>query len=296
MTFTLAEYEAWKQSQASTSTANLASTSGTHAFLASRLSWVIDSGASAHMIGTPSTFSSLTPTTAYPPISIADDRSCSVKGYGSTKPTPSLTLHNVLYVPGFPTNLLSISTIIRTLNCVVIVYPFHCVFQDLRISQRIGLGRENSRGIYELMSYTSSSGLLALFYSSSTTSSILWHRRLGHPCLSKLKQTLPWLSLNELVCESCQMSKHHRSTYPARDSIPSSCAFDLIHCDVWGPSRVSFLSGHVYYIVFVDNYTRVSWVYLIKYRRQVLDIIHQFTQEIIAQHSTTPKIIRTTMP
>ena len=32
MTFTPAEYEAWKQCQASTSTANLASTSGTHAF------------------------------------------------------------------------------------------------------------------------------------------------------------------------------------------------------------------------------------------------------------------------
>ena len=150
MTFTPAEYEAWKQSQSPTSTANLASTSGTHAFLASRSSWVIDSGASAHMTGTPSNLSSLTPTTAYPPVSIADGRSCSVKGYGSTKPTPSLTLHNVLYVPGFPTNLLSISTITRTLNCVAIFYPFHCVFQDLGTGQRIGLGRENGRVIYGL--------------------------------------------------------------------------------------------------------------------------------------------------
>ena len=82
MTFTPAEYEAWKQSQASPSTANLASTSGTHAFRASRSSWVIDSGASAHMTGTPSTLSSLTPTTVYPPVSIADGCSCSVEGYG----------------------------------------------------------------------------------------------------------------------------------------------------------------------------------------------------------------------
>ena len=87
MTFTPAEYEAWKQSRASTSTAYLASTLGTHAFLACRSSWVIDSGASAHMTRTPSTLSSLTPTTAYPPVSIADGHSCSVKGYGSTKPS-----------------------------------------------------------------------------------------------------------------------------------------------------------------------------------------------------------------
>ena len=124
MTFTPSEYEAWKQSQASTSTANLASTSGAHAFLAARSSWVIDSGASAHITGTPSTLSSLTPTTACPPVSIADSRSCYVKGYGSTKPTPSLTLHNFLYVPGFPTNLLSIST----LPVHLIVLPFSTLF------------------------------------------------------------------------------------------------------------------------------------------------------------------------
>ena len=104
------------------------STSGIHVFLASRSSWVIDSGASAHMIGTPSTLSYLTPTTTYPPISIADGHSCFLSGYGSTKPTPSLTRHNVLYVPGFPSNLLSITTITRTLNYVAIFYPFHCVF------------------------------------------------------------------------------------------------------------------------------------------------------------------------
>ena len=272
MTFTPSEYEAWKQSQAFTSTVNLASTSSTHTFLASRSSWVIDSGASSHMTETPSTLSSLTPTTAYPPVSIADGRSCSVEGYGSTKPTPSLTLHNVSYVPRFPTNLLSISTITRTLNCVVIFYPFYCVFQDLHTSQRISLGSQNGCGTYELVSDTPSPRLLALFSNSSATSSILWHRKLGHPCLSKLKQTLPWLSLTEFVCELCQMRKHHRSTYPARDSIPSSCAFDLIQCNVWGPSRVPSPSGHLCYIVFVDDYTRVSWVYLIKDRSQVLDI------------------------
>ena len=204
-----------------------------------------------------------------------------------------LTLHNVLYVPGFPTNLLSISTITRTLNCVAIFYPFHCVFQDLHTGQRIGLGHKNGRGIYELVSDTPSPGLLALFSNSSATSSISWHRRLGHPCLSIFKQTLPWLSLTEFVCESCQRGKHHRSTYPARDSLPSFRAFDLIHCDVWGPSRVPSPSGPLYYIVFVDDYTRVSWVYLIKDRSQVLDIVRQFTQEIITQHSTTPKVIRT---
>ena len=126
------------------------------------------------------------------------------------------------------------------------------------------MGHENDHGINELVSDIPSSRMLALFSSSSATSSILWHRRLGHPCLSKLKQTLPWLNLIEFLYESCQMGKHHSSTYPVCDSIPSSRAFDLIHCDVWGPSKVPSPSGHLYYIVFVDDYTRVSWIYLIK--------------------------------
>ena len=120
MNFTPAEYEACKKSQASTSTANLASTSGTHAFLASRSSWVIDSGASAHMTGTPSTLSSLTPTTTYPLVSIADGRSCSVKG----KDQPNLLfplLHIMFYMfMAFPLTFF----LLVPLHVHLIVLPF----------------------------------------------------------------------------------------------------------------------------------------------------------------------------
>ena len=135
------------------------------------------------MIGTPSILSSLILTSTYLPISIADYFLYFVKGCGLTKSTPSLTLHNVLYVYSFPTNLLSISTINDTLNCHVIFYPFHCVFLDLCFGSKIGLGHENGREINELLSNTPFSRLLALFSRSSISSSILWHRRLGHPCL-----------------------------------------------------------------------------------------------------------------
>ena len=65
---------------------------------------------------------------------------------------------------------------------------FHCIFQDLYTGRRIGLGRENGRGIYELVADKPLSGLQALFVTSTATSSIFWHRRLGHPCFDKLKK------------------------------------------------------------------------------------------------------------
>ena len=95
------------------------------------------------------------------------------------------------------------------------------------------------------------------------------------------------------MSESCQLGKHHQSSYSSRDGIPYSAHFDLIHCDVWGPSRTPSISGHRYYIVFVDDYTRVSWVYLLCDRSEVVTTITHFITEVRTQYSTTPKILRT---
>ena len=216
VTLTLAEYDALRRfaSTNASSSASLTllpapSTSGTSALLASSSpSWIIDSGAFSHMTGTSSLLSSYHPTPSHPPITIADGI-CPVQGRGTTHVTPSLSLHQIIYVPGFPINLLSISAITCALPCTVTFFPFYCIFHDLYTGQRIGLGRENGQGIYELVADEPSSGLQALFVTSTATSSLLWHRRLGHPCFDKLKKTLTWLSLTQFVCKSCQLGKHH---------------------------------------------------------------------------------------
>ncbi|XP_078433700.1 uncharacterized protein LOC144704992 [Wolffia australiana] len=154
-------------------------------------SWIIDSGASSHMTGFPSILTSFRPDTSIPDVRIADGRSCPVLGSGQSHATPSLPLQQVLYIPGFPANLLSISAITKALHCGVFFYPHHCVFQDLDTGRRIGLGRENKSGIYELVVDSPSSGLQALFALSASSSSLhdsfLWHCRLGHPSFGKLK-------------------------------------------------------------------------------------------------------------
>ena len=37
-----------------------------------------------------------------------------------------------------------------------------------------------------------------------------------------------------------------------------------MHTDVWGPSQVSSLGGSHYYVTFIDDATRKTWVYCIK--------------------------------
>ena len=138
VTLTPAEYDALRcfvnidaSSSASLASLPAPSTSGTSALLASSSpSRIIDSGASSHLTGTSSLLSSYHPTPSHPPITIADGRPCPVQGCGTTRVTPSLSLHQILYVHGFPVNLLSISAITRALPCTVTFFPFHCIFQD----------------------------------------------------------------------------------------------------------------------------------------------------------------------
>ena len=91
-------------------------------------SWIIDSGASSHMTGLSTILTSYRPETSIPDVRIADGRSCPVLGSGQSSATSSLPLQNVLYIPGFPANLLSISAITKALHCGVFFYPHHCVF------------------------------------------------------------------------------------------------------------------------------------------------------------------------
>ena len=115
------------------------------AMLASRdNSWIIDSDTSSHMSGTLTIFYHLSTLSNMSTVTIADGRSCSVSGQGVVQAFSQIRLDNVLYVPEFPINLLSISAITSHLQCYVTFFPFHCTFQDLQTGKIIGLGHKQS--------------------------------------------------------------------------------------------------------------------------------------------------------
>jgi hypothetical protein len=45
----------------------------------------------------------------------------------------------------------------------------------------------------------------------------------------------------------------------------------LIHSDVWGPAQNISLGGSPYFISFIDDYTRHTWIYLIERKSEVID-------------------------
>ena len=173
------------------------------------------------------------------------------KGFGFAHPLPSLSLHSVLYAPECPFNLISISKIIRTLNCSITFYDKFVTLQDRSTGKMIGIGCE-SQGLYHL---TSPSPAVCI----STDAPILIHSRLGHPSLSKFQKMVPSFSfLSSLACESFQLGKHTRVSFPKRLNNRAKSPFELVHTDVWGPCRTMSTLGFQYFVTFIDDYSRCT--------------------------------------
>jgi len=90
---------------------------------------------------------------------------------------------------------------------------------------------------------------------------------LGHPSVLKLRSVIPIeSSIFSLGRESCELVKHHHATFKSRVNNRSSSAFDLVHSDIWGTSRVPSIKGFKYFFLFVDDFSRMTWLYLLKER------------------------------
>ena len=65
------------------------------------------------------------------------------------------------------------------------------------------------------------------------------------------------------VCKGCALGKLAKSSFPNSDSKPKGI-LDLVHSDLCGPMSVASLGGFWYYILFIDDYSRKTWIYFLK--------------------------------
>ena len=98
-------------------------------------------------------------------------------------------------------------------------------------------------------------------------------------------------SISELKCETCVLAKSDRANYPLSFN-KSTVLFTLIHTDVWGPSLKPSMHGYRWYVIFVDDYTRMTWLYLLKHKDEVFNIFQSFYTMICTQYSTKPRVLR----
>ena len=95
---------------------------------------------------------------------------------------------------------------------------------------------------------------------------------------------------SKFQCETCELAKHHRVSFPL-SSNKSSAPFSLIHTGVQGPSRVVSLNGCRWFISFIDDFSRTTWVYLLKDKSDVFTVFQLFHKMVQTQFNTSIKTI-----
>ena len=193
--------------------------------------------------------------------------------------TSNLSVPGVFHVPNLSYNLCFVGQLVE-LGCRLIFYYSRCIVQDPRTGQELGTGHGVGRmfpmdNLY-LPPVTPISVAATTAAVSSLSSLALWHSRLGHASSSQVQQLaskglLGSVSKDNFDCTSCHLGKQQVFPFNKSESISNSI-FELIHSDVWGPSPVASISRSQYFVVFIDDYSRYSWIFPMKSRSEILPI------------------------
>ena len=109
-------------------------------------------------------------------------------------------------------------------------------------------------------------GTLYVLQGSTLSGSAAMAHRLGHmsergmQILSKADLLCGHKVTNLKFCEHyCVFGKLNRSKFSKGIHRPK-CTLDYIHSDCWGPSRMESLGGHRYFVSFIHDFSRMTWL------------------------------------
>jgi hypothetical protein len=118
----------------------------------------------------------------------------------------------------------------------------------------------------------------------------LWHRRmtyLHHGALKVLKEIVTGLldfsTKHHEVCKGCAMGKYTKTTFLNSDSRTRGI-LDLINSYVCGSMSSISLSGYEYYVNFIDDHLRKTWIFFMKTKDEVFSQFQEF-KALVENHT-----------
>lgn len=117
--------------------------------------------------------------------------------------------------------------------------------------------------------------------SNSLNNFSLWHNRLGHPSTKVVKSILAHRDISCVnkcdshFCSACCLGKITRFPFPSSQNQTTS-PLQLVHTDLWGPSPTPSVNGYKYYIHFLDDYFKFTWLYLLRTKSKAFNTFCNF--------------------
>ena len=216
---------------------------------------------------------------------------------GTLSPIPNIHLLDVLVVPHLTKKFLSISKLTSDFSLSVTFTNNLISIKNRQPGRVVATGKRDG-GLY-VLERGNSAFISALRNNFLRASYDLWHACLGHVNHSvisflnrKYHLSLESLLPSSSLCNTCQLAKSHRLSY-SRNERRSSHVLDLIHCDLWGPSPVKSNPGFLYYVIFIDDYSRFTWFYPLKFKSDFFFYIFlQFQKFVKNQYSSRIKVFQ----
>lgn len=242
--------------------------------------WYADTGASAHMTPNTESLDSTAPYTGNDHVLVGNGTALDISHIGTCDFSKSVKLSNVLVVPELTKNLVSISRLTRDFPVNVTFTDNSFVIQTRGTGEILAKGKRD-QGLY-VLEKTHSKLIHALYSKKLSGSFNLWHSRLGHVCFDtiKLLNKLGYLSVNSIlpnptVCSPCQLAKSKRLPFEKNEK-RANAVLNLVHCDLWGPAPVPSTSGFRYYAIFIDDFSRYTWLFPLRQKSDFGNIFEQY--------------------
>uniref|UniRef100_A0A1J3JNZ9 Retrovirus-related Pol polyprotein from transposon TNT 1-94 n=1 Tax=Noccaea caerulescens TaxID=107243 RepID=A0A1J3JNZ9_NOCCA len=126
--------------------------------------------------------------------------------------------------------------------------------------------------------------------------SALWQNRLGHTSISKTDSLIDVVDFKKknkspFHCAICPLAKEKHLPFASQNNVCDN-TFELLHIDIWGPFSVSIAEGYKYFLTIVDDHTRVTWIYLLRTKAEVLTVFPYFLQMIETHYKAVVKAVR----
>jgi hypothetical protein len=126
----------------------------------------------------------------------------------------------------------------------------------------------------------------------------LWHKRLAHlhykelPIMSKMVIGLPEIQVDqEGICKGCAEGKIVKNPFPSSES-KATGVLDIIRLDICRPMYTSSSNGYVYYVSFIDDFSRKTWIYFLKTEGEVFSKFKEFKTLIENLSEKKIKVLR----
>lgn len=254
--------------------------------------WLLDSGASRHCTFDKSVLSNFKSFNQTKEIFSFSGHIVRVEGSGDAIiPLPNgrtLHLHNVWFTPEANENIISVFWLAQVGHKIIFFSDYAQVF-DKQMNKMFTI--KATHQTYELNQDNAHERVSSVrsISDSSNNKAMLWHIRLGHLNLKQLRPILDRLKVkcpNELNCITCLKGKI--TAKPFAQSRPRATRpLEIIHSDVCGPFQKQS-DRKRYFITFIDDFTRMVFVYGLKEKGQAFDAFTSFKS--LVENQTDQKI------